>query len=665
MSTEVEPLRQTPAPDGARLVGRRLGPYEVLDEVGRGGMSVVYRGRDTRLDREVAIKVLHPFLADRDDARRRFEREARAVASLQHPNILEIYDFSDDAAEQSYIVTELVRGVTLRVFVEQQPLDPPELAAVIGIKLCAALQRAHAAGVVHRDVKPENIMIGEAGALKLMDFGIAHMRDATSLTATGTLLGSPAHMAPEAIEGGTIDERTDQFSVGTILYWMASGKLPFTGKNPHALLKRIVDGKYTPPQRVNPKISDRLAEIIGRTLACEPAARFPDVGVLREALLAVLREGGIVDVDETLARYCADPARAGAVLTTTVVSAFTQRAREAQREGETAKALAAFNRVLALDPGNTRARDELDGLMRRLQRTALLARLRRGGLVASVVVVLLAVASWGLVQLGGAQPAADPVGAADPQATTSQLAATTLAGSGASLRSDPTAGSSEDPDPAPGPVAHKRPQVTSAGGQTTVPVAPNKVMTARQAREKAQQEPGPTALDPTHEPGVELREVPLHIHPWADVYVDDAERPAVKGAKQATLQLAPGTHRLRFENTFTAPEEFVVEVARSGPVSIPRVQMHRMRPAYLVVDAPAEAEVKVAGKYWGKVAATRSAPIIVPLPDGMPRVQHVVEITLAGHQPFVAETAFTAGETQQLHAVLVPLAAAPAPANTP
>jgi hypothetical protein len=192
---------------------------------------------------------------------------------------------------------------------------------------------------------------------------------------------------------------------------------------------------------------------------------------------------------------------------------------------------------------------------------------------------------------------------------------------------------------------------------------PSRVLSPRQLREQLHgTAPAPA---PAADPPAALREVAVHVHPWADIYVDDAVAPAVRGAKQATLSLAPGPHRLRFENTFTAPEEVALEVPASGPVAVPRVQLLRMRPAYLVVEAPAEAEVKVAGKYWGTAATSRVTPIVVPLPEGQSRIELSVEVTLADHQPYVVTTTFTAGETRQIQATLQRAPAPVEPAISP
>lgn len=183
------------------MVERQLQKYKLLEEVGQGGMAVVYRGIDTTLNREVAIKILHPHLAKEEESKQRFQREAQAVAKLHHDNILEIYDYSGESSNESYIVTEFIHGVTLMDFLARHPISHPEIAAMIICEVCLALAHAHNFSVIHRDIKPENIMIRQDGRVKLMDFGIAQMVDLHKLTVTGQLLGSPAYMSPELVQG--------------------------------------------------------------------------------------------------------------------------------------------------------------------------------------------------------------------------------------------------------------------------------------------------------------------------------------------------------------------------------------------------------------------------------------------------------------------------------
>src|SRR5262245_18374055 len=188
--------------------GRLPDRYRVIEEVGQGGMAIVYKAHDETLKREVAVKVLHAHLLAEPESKARLQREAQAVAKLQHDNIVQIFDYSGKESPASYIVTEFIDGQTLKQFLGGRPMRAPEVAVCIAIEVGSALLHAHSLGIIHRDVKPENVMVRKDGVLKLMDFGVAQIMDLERMTVTGQLLGSPAYMAPELLEGKPIDVRT-------------------------------------------------------------------------------------------------------------------------------------------------------------------------------------------------------------------------------------------------------------------------------------------------------------------------------------------------------------------------------------------------------------------------------------------------------------------------
>src|SRR5512138_639183 len=310
-------------------------------------MAIVYRGLDRQLKRTVAIKILHKHLSDYQEARDRFEREAQVVAKLRHENILEIFDYSAKADSESYIVTEFIDGQTLKQFFTDRPIAFPEIGAMIILQVCRALAHAHAAGILHRDVKPENVMIRSDGVVKLMDFGISHMVDLERLTVTGQLLGSPAYMAPEHVEGRRLDFRTDVFAAGIVLYQLTVGKLPFEGKNPHEVLKRIAECKFIDPRQANPAIGNRLGRIILRAMAAEPADRFPNVGEMVLALEAYLEESGVQadKVATELARYFEAPVAYEQAFETRLVEHLTTRGSKLLATNDRSAALDVFDRV--------------------------------------------------------------------------------------------------------------------------------------------------------------------------------------------------------------------------------------------------------------------------------------------------------------------------------
>jgi serine/threonine-protein kinase len=355
-------------------------------------MAIVYRGIDRQLKRVVAIKVLHKHLADYQEARDRFEREAQAVAKLRHENILEIFDYSGaDAAEaagSSYIVTEFIDGDTLKQQITDRPITYPEVGAMVVLQVCRALAHAHGAGILHRDVKPENIMIRSDGVVKLMDFGISHMVDLERLTVTGQLLGSPAYMAPEHVEGRPLDFRTDVFAAGIVLYQLTVGKLPFEGKNPHEVLKRIAECRFLDPRQANPRIGNRLGRIILRAMAAQPADRFPAIGEMVLALEGYVEESGLAPdkVAGELGRYFQAAAPYELALKERMIDHLTRRGQVLLAGDNRATALDVFDRVLTIDPANSRVLEILDGINRR--------RRRRTHLLAGACAAVLATCAW-------------------------------------------------------------------------------------------------------------------------------------------------------------------------------------------------------------------------------------------------------------------------------
>lgn len=351
------------------LAGSKLDKYEIVEEVGHGGMAVVYRGNDTVLEREVAVKVLHSHLADREESRARLQREALAVAKLRHDNILEIFDYSGGDVDESYIVTEFIHGPTMRQWVDDE-LDPrPTVAAMIVHRLCLALCEAHRSGIVHRDIKPENVMVRKRdGVLKLMDFGIAQIIDDQKLTLTGQLIGSPAYMAPELISGRPLDQRTDLFSLGILLYQLATGTLPFSGRNPHEVLNRIADGDYPPPATICPLVDRDLETIIAVSLATSPDERYQSAETFAKELEAYLEEMGVTPSPDELKAYFTDPDGYIRELDERVAVTLMERAKTASEQGHTARAVALLGRVLEIDNEHTGARALLEKVRRRERR---------------------------------------------------------------------------------------------------------------------------------------------------------------------------------------------------------------------------------------------------------------------------------------------------------
>jgi hypothetical protein len=297
-------------PQRADSIGR-LGAYDVMEVVGRGGMGVVLKAFDARLNRFVALKVLSPRLAASASAHQRFVREGRAAAAVCHENVVPVHAV-DEAAGLPFLVMHYVRGKSL-----QERLDrcvPLRLAEIlrIGAQVASGLAAAHAQGLVHRDVKPANILLDGEERAKLTDFGLARAADDPRLSHSGMLVGTPQYMAPEQARGEVVDHRADLFSLGSVLYSLCTGRAPFRASTTLAVLRRVVEDEPEPIDARNAETPRWLAQIIGRLMAKDPAARHSsavEVAELLERRLAALQNPGLLPSTNTTAIHEPGPAR--------------------------------------------------------------------------------------------------------------------------------------------------------------------------------------------------------------------------------------------------------------------------------------------------------------------------------------------------------------------
>jgi len=265
----------------------RIGNCEILEEIGSGGMATVFKAVQQPLGRTVAIKALKPSIAVDSQFAKRFEREAHFMASLQHENILHVHDFLKQEGSM-FIVMEYVQGIDLFDLLERRAQLPVDVAAIIALQVARALDYAHFRGIVHRDVKPANIMISRQGEVKLMDFGIARDDTMRDLTETGTGLGTPSYMSPEQILGDKLDFRSDLFSLGIVLYQMITGQKPFVEDDSHTVMQKIRLDRYTPPRKLNPQVPRALEHIMARCMEKMPANRYGSTQALIDDLVEFL-----------------------------------------------------------------------------------------------------------------------------------------------------------------------------------------------------------------------------------------------------------------------------------------------------------------------------------------------------------------------------------------
>jgi serine/threonine-protein kinase len=456
------------SPSGPTSGFPRIDKYELLEEIGHGGMATVYRARDPRLGREVAVKVIHKHLRENPEVGTRFVAEARAAAKLRHPGIVDVFDVSGDEDAERYLVVELIRGTTLRKVLQKHRDMPAEVGAAIVLRVCDALEHAHATAIIHRDIKPENVLVelpadraaasgreresasatppparvtpqpppatpsrpdqhssesasqtssgltdpsdtqpsiadvvqprgihghqhaqpkveprakepvkprDDGGVvIKITDFGIAKILDAQGVTSTGQVLGSPAHMAPEQIEGGEVDPRTDVFALGVLMYECLVGHLPFEGKNPAQVLRRVLEGTYSPADRERPSVGGRWSRIVARALSRDAAERTPTAAALGEDIRRELDALGIADPKAEIEAYFADSEAYARALVDRLVPRLVARGEAARRTGDIPGAAADFNRALALRPDDLAVLKKLGSLTSSAGRQRLLRR---------------------------------------------------------------------------------------------------------------------------------------------------------------------------------------------------------------------------------------------------------------------------------------------------
>ncbi len=510
-------------------------------------MATVYRGEDRVLQRPVAIKVLHPHLLDRSEARARFVREAMVIAKLRHPNIVEVYDVSDEQAEQAFIVTEFVDGSALSDFlVAHGPLLPEVAAAVVAV-VARALAHAHGRGVVHRDIKPENIMVRRDGVLKLMDFGIAHATDMEHLTMTGAVLGSPAHMSPEQVDGQALDARTDIFSLGTLLYLLASGRYPFQADNPSGLLRAIAEGRYADIRTIRHDFPDELYAVLRRMMAHDPEDRYQSATDLAEAIDTILADVAMGPADAEAAAFFQDPEGYVPIARSRLVQTRLDRADRMLAAGRQAPAIREASLALAHVPGHPRA-------LRTIQRTRLAIRRRR---VSRAVLWVLAgaaiVAGFGMlaVRWMAGQASVPPALFESPTPRVAAIAPI---------------------------VRDRRPAAIFGADAASSPATP---MSTRPLREPLQAR--------------EMR-LPVSFHAYPPAVRIEVDGRFVGEGRVDRLMLSPGAHRVRLTHPSCAPcrpveQEFTLDP--SNPITAPLRLSIAYHDARLIVRGPPNGRVFV------------------------------------------------------------------------
>jgi len=270
-----------------RLVDNR---YEIVRPLGSGGVADVYLAHDEVLDRDVALKMLNRERSGDEEFVERFRREARSAAALSHPNIVSIYDRGESEDGSCYISMEYLPGGTLKDRISRDGRLSPSVAAEVAIQISEALGAAHERGVIHRDIKPQNVLVTRSGDVKVVDFGIARAESDTSMTQTNLVMGTAAYMSPEQATGGEAGPRGDLYSLGVVMYEMLNGVLPFGGDDPVAVAMKHVNVPLRPPKEVAPDIPESMNSLVARLLAKDPNDRPANAGALVDELRRSTRE---------------------------------------------------------------------------------------------------------------------------------------------------------------------------------------------------------------------------------------------------------------------------------------------------------------------------------------------------------------------------------------
>ncbi len=567
--------------------------YEIIKQIGCGGMSVVFQARDKHTNQIVALKVLHPYLAQKEEYKNRLIREARTTFSLDHPRIPKIIALEHEGSDL-FIVTEYVDGETLKDFAERHQLwRTPEVAALVVKTLAQTLEYAHSLGVVHRDIKPENIMVTASGGLKLMDFGIAHLSDEESITVTGAMVGSPAHMAPELINGLGCDARTDVFALATVFYWLATGSLPFEGNNPHTVLKNILEGSYQPIGERTDKVLPELALVIEKAMSTKPDERFHNAREFAEAIshsLAFLPNSFLND--EMLCGFLSSPEDKIDAFGPVLQASAQIAAENDLARGNMLRGAAFLNRVLADDPFNAEA-------LQLLENKAPAPTKKKSRII---------------------------VGAASLLALASAVEITVL---------------SFDAAPPPAPVA--RVQLPDLSELLPAPeIKPAPVVSL------------PSAL-PAHKPSPRPQTVPktiVSVTPFADIWIDGKK--VAQNATKLETELEPGQHNIAFRHEFAATQERTVNVTKGGVQQRIHVDLTKVKPASLIISSNVDADVAVDGAYKGTVSGSQKHPILISFPEKAFSRKLEIVVSQKGYQPYVAKHVISPGEKQNLNIKLEP-----------
>jgi serine/threonine protein kinase len=599
--------------------------YQILEKAGSGGMASVYRARDTVLNRDVAIKVLHPHLVEKEEVKRRFLREAQAIARLRHKNIIEVYDYRS-TQEDCYIISEFIKGKSLADFLSEYEISSPFVSAMIGVVLSDAIAHAHKNGVIHRDIKPENILISEDKILKITDFGIAHITDAESLTITGSISGSPAHMSPEQIDGKGVDDRTDIFSLGTLLYLISTGELPFKGNSPAAIFKAILMGEYREPEDLNPLIDNRFSSIIHKTLKKNPDERYNSAIELKNELMEYLKRYGITDVEPMLVELFSRPVEFTEELHKRIVRHLKDYLYRNLTEGKNITEIRDFiNILLYLAPED----GDAQAIFNRF--TSLSVEDKRRQFIKRLSYALLLLLLFTLtlyIFIRNRSESFKYVSLMDN--SLSDVAIDYI---------DYDIVSTKD-------ILLEEEVIESFAEERQIQAVQKEVRRiGKRLIQNSRHRVLPQEIPSTPKEESGFGEIRLFIKPYGDIYIDNHLYSKEKSVE--VLRLPAGRHNLTVKNPFYFDIEKGINIAANSTSEL-RLVFERIKPAKLIINSPVECDIYIDGNFLGRSDAYMKNGITIPIDSKDGRRQIQFRATRKGYKDFVRNIELTAGETMVL-----------------
>jgi serine/threonine protein kinase len=347
------------------MINRKIKDYEIKELIATGGMAAIYKATDTLTGRTLAIKILHGHLAQDRDFITRFERAARAAASLKHENIIDIIGYGE-AAGLYYIAMEYIDGKSLKDVINSVKYLPHDIALAIVYEICQGIEHAHQKGVVHRDIKPANILVSKDGQVKITDFGLAQAQDLTSITVTGAIVGTPAYMSPEQAAGRKIDTRSDIFSLGVVIYEMVTGTKPFQGESYSAVIHAILTVPAPRPIEANPIVVERISGVIEKMLQKDADNRYQNITRISEDVYDFFKDNNIEVTAKKIGEFILDPNRISSNKIRETKEKHLKRGLYYMTLGKSSidDAISEFEKVRYLDPEDANTRTHLSKLKR-------------------------------------------------------------------------------------------------------------------------------------------------------------------------------------------------------------------------------------------------------------------------------------------------------------